>query len=1142
MKHRPIAVAFASVVTVACTLASSGIGMAKATTTNGARASTVHRSVAGQHAATDGLAIADALRAKIGGLGVRPDKSAGLGVLTGVVDGAGGRPVTGACVIATGRTAGAMAMTGPDGRYFLTSLRPGSYTLHYTDCADPGRYLDRWSGGASWPAGAASVTVAAGLVKGLATVTLRAALPTANSPATVGAADAAGLTPAEVAAAGLSPAQARAMLSPATPVSGSARGAISGLVTGDGKPVKGICVYAFGSSGLGSAKSSKTGRYRIGRLRPGRYQVRFLGAPFCDSNTNWLPQWYPGVNSFFPPLKPVYVRVAAGRTTSGIDAALKLGGEIHGTARSKSGKKLSGVCIEVQPTGKVRFPFLFFFGSARSGRDGSYAAHALFPAKYVVYFALGCGNRGNYAPQWWRDSATRGHATPIRIKGGEVVGHVDAALPPGATVSGVVKAFSGKPLSGICVFAASPTAPFATATTAKDGRYKLIAMATGSYRIYYSLCRNRGNYLPQTRSLKVRTGQNITRFNALLQPGAIVSGTVTDSHGQPVRGICVQVQGPGYGGATTGADGTYSINALPSGSYNVQFSGGCGNAGSYSMQLYNGQTNGAAADSVPLIAGQTTAGINATMQPGGTITGVVTDNTGGKLSNVCVRLASQAQAQTGLYFFGGSYAYTKNGVFTASNLAPGLYAVDFGCGIGYRKLASQWFMSQPDAGTANLVSAAPGAITSHINASLQPGGTITGTVSDHAGKALGQICVRAIPAGSQYPTLGFLFGPGISVTGGKGRYSIGDLAPGKYDLQFSECGRRIYASQWYSGKATEQASTPVTVRSGVTTSGINTVMVLGGSISGLVVSRPRSPLAGICVTAQDVATESAGTAETGRTGRYVITGLSKGAYQVTFADCSHYPTRWGSLTKAGAVMVTGRNAVTGVNQRLSASGAISGTVDASWSARELTAACVVVVPASPVGSYGTALTGADGTYQVSGLSAGKYLVYFGDPFCPSDNLIPGPFGLFFADTNLAPQWYNNQPAQSTATQVTVKVATNSIGIDASLALDGGISGTVTDASHAPVAGECVTAVPVDPEPGPLSGQTLDNAIAVTASDGGYALVDLLPGHYKVRFSTGCGDSGFATQWWHNAPSAHTATAITVSASATVTGINAALQH
>jgi hypothetical protein len=451
-------------------------------------------------------------------------------------------------------------------------------------------------------------------------------------------------------------------------------------------------------------------------------------------------------------------------------------------------------------------------------------------------------------------------------------------------------------------------------------------------------------------------------------------------------------------------------------------------------------------------------------------------------------------------------------------------------------------MSQRDAGSAELVSAASGAITTHINATLPLGGTVTGTVRDHAGKPLPRICVLAIPAGSQYPRLAFFFGHGTSVTGSNGRYFMGDLAPGKYDLQFKGCGRTKYASQWYRGKATEQASTPVTVGSGVKTSGINAVMAAGGSISGLVVSGPHRPLARICVTAQDIATESTGTAETGRTGRYLITGLSDGSYRVTFIDCGHLRPLWGSVTTPGVTQVTGRQAVTGVNERLTAAGTISGIVEGSWSARPLDGACVIVVPASASGSFGAAVTGDGGSYRVTGLTAGTYLVYFGDPFCPSAGFGQGPFDLFFGDANLAPQWYNNQATESTGTKVTVKVATNTIGIDASLARDGGISGTVTDASHAPVAGECVTAVPVDPVPDPLSGQTPGNAIAVTAGDGSYALVDLPPGHYKVGFSTGCGDSGFTAQWWDNASSAETATVIIVSPTATVTAINAALQH
>jgi hypothetical protein len=88
----------------------------------------------------------------------------------------------------------------------------------------------------------------------------------------------------------------------------------------------------------------------------------------------------------------------------------------------------------------------------------------------------------------------------------------------------------------------------------------------------------------------------------------------------------------------------------------------------------------------------------------------------------------------------------------------------------------------------------------------------------------------------------------------------------------------------------------------------------------------------------------------------------------------------------------------------------------------------------------------------------------------------------------------------------------------------------------------VTASPAGTTPDPVYGETLRPVIAVTASDGRYSLVDLPPGKYTGEFSTGCGDSGFMTQWWNHAASRSSASLITVSASATVTGVDASLQH
>jgi hypothetical protein len=50
-----------------------------------------------------------------------------------------------------------------------------------------------------------------------------------------------------------------------------------------------------------------------------------------------------------------------------------------------------------------------------------------------------------------------------------------------------------------------------------------------------------------------------------------------------------------------------------------------------------------------------------------------------------------------------------------------------------------------------------------------------------------------------------------------------------------------------------------------------------------------------------------------------------------------------------------------------------------------------------------------------------------------------------------------------------------------------------------------------------------------------------PGQYKIEFSTGCGDTGFRTQWWGQASSASSAKVITVGY-ATIGGVDATLHR
>ena len=766
-----------------------------------------------------------------------------------------------------------------------------------------------------------------------------------------------------------------------------------------------------------------------------------------------------------------------------------------------------------------------FGGFARTASDGQYTMHALIPGTYQVRFAR-CGNKGNYASVWWRHAFSQVHATKIVIKSGTVARHVSPVMPTGGAITGTVRAAGpgGKRLRRICVFAEGH-ANYSAARTGADGTYQILGLSGGKYRVFFRRCGNRGNYLPLRRSVKVRIGHTVSGFDAFMPLGAIARGVVTDIHGAPVAGICVEFQGRhGFAGAVSRRDGSYSVNAMPTGSYRIRFQGGCNNAGSYAPQFYRGQTNQATANPVELTAGKTRGGINAAMRPGATIAGLITDTSGNRPRDACVIITPVSDLRFGFYF--GNFAFASNGAYQATNLTPGLYAVNFGCFYGIGTLARQWFMDKPDAGSANFVSATAGSVTSGINAVLQPSGSIAGTVTNRNGQPLARICVTATPVGEASLTR-FFFGSDTAVTSKDGSYVLREVPPATYVVQFFECGRGLYGSRWYKQKATPQSGTPVTVAPGGAVTGIDETLAPGGSISGRVRNDSGTPAARTCVEAVDAATESQGFAETNASGNYTIAGLSTGSYQMTFIPCRRSTPQLATSVRPAPVAVKAPAAVTGINAKLAVAGSIAGAVRGS--SGKLAGVCVVAVPVDPGNSVGAAMTGPRGNYQLRTLGAGTYHVYFGDAFCPGNA----------TQTAYAPQWYKNRQSMATATDVTVTASATTAGINATLAASGAISGTVTHQSQ-PVAGECVTAFPVSPVPEPLFGDTLNPVIAVTASDGSYSLIDLPPGQYHVKFSIGCGDSGFATQWWQQATSEQTATIINVAANGAVTGIDASL--
>ena len=99
-----------------------------------------------------------------------------------------------------------------------------------------------------------------------------------------------------------------------------------------------------------------------------------------------------------------------------------------------------------------------------------------------------------------------------------------------------------------------------------------------------------------------------------------------------------------------------------------------------------------------------------------------------------------------------------------------------------------------------------------------------------------------------------------------------------------------------------------------------------------------------------------------------------------------------------------------------------------------------------------------------------------------------------------------------------------VGVDASLARAGSISGVVTDASGAPIVGMYVYVTPA------YRGAT-------TAADGTYRITGLPAGSYQVRFNGTNEDVG---EWFDDVAAQASATNVVVAAGQAVTGVDASL--
>ncbi len=947
----------------------------------------------------------------------------------------------------------ASATSESDGDYKVSGLAPGSYEIEFV--APSAAYLTQYYGGGASLDAATPVPVAAG----------------SNT--------------AEIDTALKAP------------------GGISGKVTNAAKTadLEGVEVEVFGSHGelLAFPDTAANGTYSVSDLATGSYVVEFV------PTAGYLGQYY---NGAFSLAQASRVSVTAGSVTSGVNAALTSTGAISGTVTSASSHEgLADVEVQVYAPGGE------FAGSAKTGSNGTYTVSGLAPGGYLVEFvALSGGD----ARQFYDEASLPTEATGVSVSGGETTSNVNAALNASGAISGkVTRASNAEALEGVEVEVYdSGGDPIASAQTGSGGTYTVSGLPAGSYAVGFSP--TSGNYLAQyyndkptlaeATTVTVAPGATKSAINAALAAGGEISGTVYKPGGSvgatEIEVAVYSASDSIVASATTAADGTYTVEGLPQGSYDVQFTPLESHYPDheYAPQYYSGAALLTEATAVAVVAGSDKAGVNATLAAPGAIAGTVEGAASAKLGGVVVKVFNFEDS------FVTSAETGSAGTYTIPALAAGSYAVQFVPSASY---LPQYYKNVPSYTEATEVVVKPGKTDTEISAVLVKPGAISGTVTNSSNTHLEDVEVKALNAGGESVA--------STHTVANGSYTISGLTEGSYKVQFvASTGN--YAPQYYNNKPRLPEAAPVTVTAGHTTSAINAVLAEGGKIKGTVTdANTHAALADIAVVAYETERNAVATTETAAGGTYTLSGLATDHDKVEFSAPSgdylpQYYDNASSYGEATELAITAGATTEMVNAAMvSAYGSLSGTVTNASSHVAIEHVEVKVYDSGD--DYVSSVeTGANGDYSVSGLPTGEYEV----EFLPTSG-------------DYLRQYSQDKSTLAEATAVPVTAGSTKTGVNAALVVGGGISGTVTTASSdAPLANVLATV---------YDSSDARVAKAETAANGQYTVSGLAPGQYEVEFA---GGGSYVPQFYKEGTLLVGATSVTVTAEHKTEQINGAL--
>jgi hypothetical protein len=791
-----------------------------------------------------------------------------------------------------------------------------------------------------------------------------------------------------------------------------------------------------------------------------------------------------------------------GTPVTGIDFALELGGAIAGIVTDEAtGDPLIGanVCVN-------RFSERGFGNCDQTDQNGFYVVRGLPEDSYRVSASAPPPPQDNYVRECWDDVVDCSQALPVAVPAVTgptipITGNIDFALASGRRIGGTVTS-GGQAVASLRMVASQDQPPFGYAETLTNaaGSYMIVGLASGAYRVFaYG-----APYAVTEQPADVTSG-DVLDLDFDLEPGATLTGRVTDTNDDPIRDVSIVVSffaddrglGPDGGYVTTtDSDGYYTFVGLPVGSFKVFADGGP--TREFVGLYWDGQPRRQQADEVRIDAPADVFTANFRLPRGATIKGKAFSDEGlggaanGRLDagemgvgNVSVSLASDGAE---FNYFGetdSSGDFTITGVLTTEDATPG------GTPISYRAIAnargtpyaSEYYkrvsgnplgtyrFSQADTFTLNggdLLCVDSGR-SDCVDFSLVLGGSIAGTVRDGL-VPLGGIDVSAQAFdGDTFTTFGF-----GARSDANGHYLIDGLPPagveagfaGTYRVQADDNAQGLYVGEFFDDVLFWDEATPLAVAQRTSpqdalASTANFDLARGGSIAGTVTG-PSGPVADVNINVADYDTGrcclGSGNRSTDSNGAFAFGGLPAGLDLRVEANPpaesnlarAYYDGNGGTPdpNAAARVNLAVGETRTGIDFTLTQGGAIAGRV-LDPNGAPLVGLHVSAQPITAGLSGNGSNTEAGGVFTIPGLTPGAYRVSAGN------------------DAPYAFEFYDDKPDNASADPVVVTAgSTTALARDIVLT----IRPAITPGATVPAArGDQDVPLTIETDPGRLAG-------------------------------------------------------------------------